>query len=117
MTKRVKTGGRAAGTPNKATANFREAIARFVDGNSERLQQWLDEIYENDGPKAAWDCMVDVIEYHAPKLARTELTGPNGGAMRIVVDRWGKRDDLPPEQLEAQRVSVESLGLPVRRGA
>lgn len=74
-----KLGGRPKNVPNKATANAREAIARFVDGNAERLQEWLDQIAETDGPKDAFRCLMDVMEYHVPKLARTEVTGPNGG--------------------------------------
>lgn len=75
--------GRPKGSPNKATANAREAIARFVDGNAERLQGWLDEIAAKDGPKAAYDCFMDVLEYHVPKLARTELTGEGGGPVQL----------------------------------
>lgn len=78
MAKGEKTGGRQAGTPNRATANAREAIARFVDGNADKLQGWLDQIAEQDGPKAAYQCFMDVVEYHVPKLARTELTGKDG---------------------------------------
>jgi hypothetical protein len=33
---------------------------------------------------AAWRCLSDVIEYHIPKLARTELTGKDGESIRIV---------------------------------
>ena len=36
--------GRPKGVPNKSTALAREAIAKFVDGNSDRLQEWLDAI-------------------------------------------------------------------------
>jgi hypothetical protein len=74
---RKKTGGRVAGVPNKSTALAREAIAKFVDGNSHKLQQWLDEIAMNEklGPKVAFDCFMQVAEYHVPKLARTEHTG------------------------------------------
>ena len=74
---RKKTGGRVAGVPNKSTALAREAIARFVDGNSHMLQKWLDEIAMNEklGPKVAFDCFMQVAEYHVPKLARTEHTG------------------------------------------
>lgn len=74
---RKKTGGRVAGTPNKSTALAREAIAKFVDGNSHKLQEWLDEIAMNEklGPKVAFDCFMQVAEYHVPKLARTEHTG------------------------------------------
>jgi hypothetical protein len=76
-TTRKKTGGRVAGVPNKSTALAREAIAKFVDGNSHKLQQWLDEIAmsEKHGPKVAFDCFMQVAEYHVPKLARVEQTG------------------------------------------
>ena len=72
--------------PPKATLHAREAIARLVDGNAERMQEWLDQIAQKDGPRAAWQCMMDVIEYHIPKLARTELTGDGGGAIRTHAD-------------------------------
>ena len=88
MAKGQKTGGRAAGTPNKATAAGREAMARFVDGNADRLQEWLDAIAEDPkhGPKVAFDAFMSVVEYHIPKLARTEHTGEGGGPVRFVVD-------------------------------
>jgi hypothetical protein len=83
--------GRPRGAPNKATSAAREAIARFVDGNVERLQGWLDEIAKENGSKAAWDCVMDVLEYHVPKLQRTELTGKDGEelkwpAMNVIVN-------------------------------
>jgi hypothetical protein len=79
--------GRMKGVPNKATTNAREAIARFVDGNADRLQGWLDEIAEQQGAMAAFRCFADVVEYHVPKLARTELTGKDGGPVRIVASQ------------------------------
>ena len=74
--------GRVKGVPNKATRNAREAIAMLVDNNTSRLEGWLDEIAAKD-PEKAWRCMMDVIEYHIPKLARTELSGPNGGPVEV----------------------------------
>ena len=76
--------GRGKGTPNKATAAAREAIARFVDGNAERLNGWLDQIEMQDGPKAAFQCFAALLEYHVPKLARTEHVGEGGGPVRII---------------------------------
>ena len=81
-----KTGGRVAGTPNKATAEARQAIALFVDKNAHRLTGWLDQVAEgvqdNDGqyvippnPAKAFDMFQSVVEYHVPKLARMEHTG------------------------------------------
>ena len=81
-------GGSRKGVPNRATANAREAIARLVDDNAERLQEWLDEIRETKGAEAAWRCLMDVCEYHIPKLARTEVTGKDGAELvtRHVVE-------------------------------
>lgn len=74
--------GRKKNTPNKSTANAREAIAAFVNKQSERLESLLERIEEEQGPKAAWQCIMDLVEYHVPKLARTEVTGANGGAVQ-----------------------------------
>ncbi len=84
MPKGKKYGGRRIGTPNKVTSNAKEAIARFVDGNADRLQGWLDEIAETDGPKAAVTCFADFLEYHLPKQSRTEITGEGGGPIDIT---------------------------------
>jgi hypothetical protein len=83
--KGTRIGGRKKGTPNKATVNAREAIAAFIDGNAGKLQQWLDEVYKQDGPKAALDCFNDLVEYHVPKLARTEIQAPDGSALSLVI--------------------------------
>tara|TARA_R110000868_G_scaffold226012_1_gene478369 strand:- start:1290 stop:1571 length:282 start_codon:yes stop_codon:yes gene_type:complete len=93
MAKGVKTGGGSRkGSPNKATAAAREAIAAFVDGNSSRLQGWLDEIHAEKGAESAFNCFSGLLEYHVPKLARTEVTGEGGKPQEIVV-RWQSSDD------------------------
>ena len=79
--------GRPKGSPNKATAAAREAIARFVDGNADRLQGWLDEIHAEKGAQAAFDCFTSLVEYHVPKLARTELTGKDGESLVVEITR------------------------------
>ncbi len=95
MAKGVKTGGGSRkGSPNKATAAAREAIARFVDGNADRLQGWLDEIHAEKGAQAAFDCFISLVEYHVPKLARTELTGKDGESLVVEITRLAN----PPPQ-------------------
>lgn len=76
--------GRPKGIPNRATANAREAIGAFVDGNAHRLQEWLEEVYEAQGAVAALRCFADFIEYHVPKLARTEVTGKDGERLNFT---------------------------------
>lgn len=76
-------GGSRAGVPNKATADARAAIAAFVDGNAHRLTGWLDRVAE-ESPEKAFQLFQSVVEYHVPKLARTEVTGKNGGPVVIA---------------------------------
>lgn len=76
-------GGSRKGIPNKATANAKEAISAFVDAQSERLESLLTQIEEQQGPKAAWDCIMDLVEFAVPKLARTEVTGKDGGPQEV----------------------------------
>jgi hypothetical protein len=91
---RKKAGGRTVGTPNKVTAQAREAIALFVDDNAPKLAEWLNKVAEGDplhdvkpNPAKAFELFQSVIEYHVPKLARTELTGADEGPIEMVV-KW-----------------------------
>jgi len=99
-----KTGGRAPGTPNKATQEARQAIAAFVDGNAHRLTEWLDQVaagvkvqeQTEDGeivekyvvppnPAKAFDMFQSVVEYHVPKLARMEVAGDKENPLEMDV--------------------------------
>lgn len=78
------TSGRQAGVTNKTTSKAREAISLFVDNNAHRLEGWLDKIAEKD-PKQAFDCFQSIIEYHIPKLARTETDFNLRGQAVLIV--------------------------------
>jgi hypothetical protein len=77
--------GRKPGSQNKATSQAREAIALFVDKNADRLQVWLDQIAEKD-PEKAFSLFQSVIEYHVPKLARSETENKFEGKLSIGWD-------------------------------
>ena len=64
----------------------REAIANLIDQNSEKLNGWLEEIYEKEGPKAAFQCLAELIEYRIPKLSRVEHKAEIKSTTRII---WG----------------------------
>ena len=102
MAEGKKTGGRVAGTPNKATNEARQAIASFVDGNAHRLTEWLDQVaqgvkvMEQDengepvekyivppNPAKAFDMFQSVVEYHVPKLARMEVAGDPDAPVKV----------------------------------
>jgi hypothetical protein len=85
--------GRKAGVPNKSTTMAREAIARFVDGNAHKMQEWLEQVADgvkNDddkyivlpNPEKAFGMLQSVMEYHLPKLARSEHVGDEAAPVR-----------------------------------
>ena len=73
--------------PGKVTSAARQAIMQVVDGNSHRLQQWLDDVAERDGPAAALVIYVKMLEFVVPKLARQELVGDVAEPQELIV-RW-----------------------------
>jgi hypothetical protein len=84
--------GRPQGIPDKRVAVAREAIAHFVDNNAVRLTEWLDRIAEKD-PKQAFDAFMSVVEYHIPKLARSEIENKLSIAFEPLVIRQLPSED------------------------
>ena len=80
--------GRPKGSINKATARVREAIAMMAEDNAENFALWLSQVAASS-PEKACDIYLKAIEYHIPKLARTEVTGAEEGPVKIVVG-WQK---------------------------
>ena len=76
--------GRPKGSPNKSTAAVREAIAKMAEMNAPRFSNWLDQVAAKS-PEKACDIYLRAIEYHIPKLARTEVTGTDGQPVALQV--------------------------------
>jgi hypothetical protein len=105
--------GRPKGVGNKSTGMAREAIAKFVDGNAPAMQGWLEKVAdgipiietikegeevierqaERNGvvlwlvppnPEKAFGMLQSVMEYHLPKLARTEHSGDAEQPMKVI---------------------------------
>jgi hypothetical protein len=88
--------GRTKGTPNKSTVVVRNAIATLLERNVPFMERWLQRVAEGDevlgikaDPHKALDIMLKMSEYHIPKLARTEVTGADGGPQMMTVT-WQK---------------------------
>jgi hypothetical protein len=82
--------GRPPGALNKATKTFRETVSRLLEDNAENVSKWLTEVAEGSvekelkaDPKAALTLLAQMAEYATPKLARTEVTGKDGGALEF----------------------------------
>ena len=80
--------GRPKGSPNKSTAAVREAIAKMAEMNAPRFAMWLDEVAQKS-PEKACDIYLRAIEYHIPKLARTEVTGTDGQPVSMQIS-WAQ---------------------------
>jgi hypothetical protein len=97
-----RRGGRKKGTPNKITAVQRAAIQSFLDRNWKNADEMLEDVWHgieiekqmqdgttvvgrlNADPKGALDIMAKFAEFAIPKLGRTEITGEDGGPVRII---------------------------------
>jgi hypothetical protein len=94
--------GRVKGVPNKATADVRMAIAKVAQNKSADLERWLDQTangvkrLDKDGketdsylvdpdPGRAATVLLTALEFHIPKLARTEITGKDGAPVTMQV--------------------------------
>lgn len=90
MPKGAKYGGRVAGTPNKATKQFRDTVTALLDKNADNVDLWLSEVANGASdrmpdPAKALDLMAKLAEYAAPKLGRIEHTGQDGGPLNVIV--------------------------------
>lgn len=87
--------GRPKGSLNKATQNVREMIAQVAEQNAPKFAQWLETVALGDGDKVkpdpgkAAELYLKAIEYHIPKLARTEVSGTDGGSIEMVI-KWAE---------------------------
>jgi hypothetical protein len=63
--------GRPAGTPNVKTLEWEAFGKLMIEGNLEKMQAHIEQKWEND-PDAAFDRIVELMEYFKPKLSRQE---------------------------------------------
>lgn len=101
-----KIGGRTKGTPNYDTRNVRLAIAKFLDERSGQIDSWFDELLQQSKVEA-FKVYMGLLEYHIPKLQRTELTGMEGKELaptKIILVAGGGQPPCP-QPLPEKRVS------------
>ena len=76
--------GRPKGVPNKVTSAARQAFLATFTRLEGDLEGWIRQTAEEDPGKAA-DLLIRMAEYHFPKLARSEVSGPEGDPLTIQV--------------------------------
>lgn len=89
--------GRPAGSVAETTRLVREAVARFAQENVGNMGEWLKQI---EDPAKRLDLFLRALEYHIPKVQRTELTGAGGGAIQVQAATFKHLSDAELEQMQ-----------------
>lgn len=99
-TKNLKRKGRPKGAINKSTADVRAIIAIVAEKNARKIDAWLARIGRKN-PAKAMDLYLRMLEYHIPKLTRTEIVKPPANNGRVI-----DSSQLTAEQREQLRQMI-----------
>lgn len=66
-----KGAGRPKGSTSEEIKKAREAIAKFCDFNTAKIQSWFDQVAA-ENPDKALEILHKYLEFHVPKLSRQE---------------------------------------------
>lgn len=108
MAKGYKTGGRTAGTPNKATTEFRQTVTALLEKNASNVDLWLQQVASGQGdvkpdPAKALDLLAKLAEFGAPKLSRAEMVGDAENPVYMVGMTKEQRDAAVAAATRADR--------------
>jgi hypothetical protein len=79
-----RRGGRQKGTPNKASAAARAVALAFLDRRSDEEIDALWQASKGESATKALAMWLGAMEFVLPKLARNEVSGPDGGPVRVI---------------------------------
>ena len=77
----------------RAVSKMRHNLASLADDKYEDAKRWLELIEVTDGPRAAFDSYLKLLEFAVPKLSRAEVSVEDGGKTH--------KADLSMEDLQA----------------
>lgn len=91
-----KSPGRPKGKGNKTTESVRAIIGKMAEMNAPKLNRWLQEVYEQEGPGKAIDCFSKLVEYHIPKQRQIDLVTTHIDVAAILDRAKGRVLDVTP---------------------
>lgn len=77
----------------RAVSKMRHNLASLVDDKYDDAKRWLEMIEITDGPRAAFEAYLKLLEFAVPKLSRAEVSVEDGGKTH--------KADLSMEELQA----------------
>lgn len=98
--------GRKKGSTNKATRDVRAIIAVVAEKNVSKIDSWLARIGRKD-PAKAMDLFLRMLEYHIPKLTRTEIVKDDKNVGRVI-----DSSQLTQEQRQQLREMIMAAAQP-----
>jgi hypothetical protein len=103
MVKRIKTGGRTAGSVNKTTAEIRECYQNLVSNNLEHLDNDLKSLE----PLQRLKMIIELSKFVVPILKATELItkGTENGFIPIVINLGS---GILPDELNRINAELEA---------
>ena len=78
--KRVKSGGRKKGTPNRVTKGLRETIQLFVEDNFDQIKEDFEVIKPHERIKL----YIDLMGYVIPKMKAVEISSSAGEDKPVI---------------------------------
>ena len=116
--KKGEATGRPKGAINHTTKNIKEAYQKLIENNLDNMQNWLNQIAEDD-PAKAINILMGLSEYVVPKLARAEinttttnakpLLGAELEAYEILMDRGLLGVEKRENNLEDEEIFIDII--------
>jgi len=83
--------GRPVGSKNMVTQDLRDTVRMLVTKNFKEIDAWIHQIKD---PKDKVHCIIALMDFAIPRLARTELSGVDGEALSIKVVNYQKDEQI-----------------------
>lgn len=100
--KRKKTGGRKAGTPNKVTKSVREslrdAIVGYLNGSNEKGYSLENDLYSIQEPAGRLAMVAKLLPYAAPKLQSVSFNSDETRNLSVEETFMKLEDDFEKQE-------------------
>ncbi len=67
-----------------AVTRMRWSLTQLIEDNQDKVQGWIEDVVWTDGPKAALEIYIKLLEFAVPKLSRAEVSVEDGGKTKTA---------------------------------
>lgn len=95
--------GRPKGAVNKTTADVRTCVAGIAQNLAPEVEGWIRKGAKKN-PLGAAHLLAQLLEYHIPKLQRSEMVGEGGKPIEVSIVRYSNTEPLGSAAVPAKAV-------------